>query len=739
MTGWEPIALEAAIKSLAGLFAKTAWDLGNKRLDEPIKQAVFRASRQYIQNYRERHGSLKVLGMTKPVSLESVYTTVQMLEAEAIRSFETIEALEEVYRQGANRSFYRSDRRKREGIQVANQAQYLTVLGGPGVGKSTFLRKMGLEALKGKQGTFQHRCIPVFLELKQFDSDDINIEHLIIEEFRTGGFPDPEQFTARALKQGRLLVLLDGLDEAPSQNLDRVIRTIQDFADRHSKNRFIASCRTAAYHNYFRRFTDVAIAEFDDAQIRQFIHNWFRSDLDQQMGTAQQCWELLQKPENAAAKELAQTPLLLTFLCLVYDRSQNLPDNRSTLYRKALDILLEEWAAEKRIRREAIYQGLHADLEKVLLSEIAHQGFEADQLFFSQQDILKHIAAFLADTLDAPKHLDSKAVLNAIEVQQGILVERAEDVYSFSHLTLQEYLTAQYISDQQQIEDLVTQHLTDARWREVFLLVAGLMGGGSYKLLQQMEQTAKTYPNTQKLRSLLHWTDQVTAGSEGNAKPAAKRAVAICLARALARSCSRDLDLDLDLARSRSLDLARALNLNGYAVDLAVDLALASAHARARTHTNDLVRDSARANTLDNALDSALDSALTLEKTNIFQGINFTVLITRLNALKAQIPSNDQPLDIHRALAEQLQQTWFNALQLNSDQVSLSKAEVKALINYLEANQLMVQCKKAAVRVSRQTWEEIEARMLLVQNWDAIEQRNKKRESPQPPRTQLAR
>jgi hypothetical protein len=33
------------------------------------------------------------------------------------------------------------------------------------------------------------------------------------------------------------------------------------------------------------------------------------------------------------------------------------------LYKKALRILLEEWASEKRILRDEIYQGLHTELE----------------------------------------------------------------------------------------------------------------------------------------------------------------------------------------------------------------------------------------------------------------------------------------------------------------------------------------------------------------------------------------
>ena len=114
--------------------------------------------------------------MREPVSLESVYTAVQFLDDRAIRSFESVETLEQVYRQAKQRSFQPEDCQKQEGLKVANEKQYLMVLGGPGAGKSTFLRRMGLEALKGKKGKFQHACIPVFIELKKFNTGEINIE-----------------------------------------------------------------------------------------------------------------------------------------------------------------------------------------------------------------------------------------------------------------------------------------------------------------------------------------------------------------------------------------------------------------------------------------------------------------------------------------------------------------------------------------------------------------------------------
>ncbi|MHC5720687.1 MAG: NACHT domain-containing protein, partial [Nostoc sp.] len=120
----------------------------------------------YDQNYKERHGILKVLGMPEPVELESVYTSVQFLDNDAIRSFESIENLEKLYRQANSRSFQFQDSPKQAGIEVANDKPFLMVLGAPGAGKSTFLRKMGLEALKGKEGGFKHARIPVFIELK---------------------------------------------------------------------------------------------------------------------------------------------------------------------------------------------------------------------------------------------------------------------------------------------------------------------------------------------------------------------------------------------------------------------------------------------------------------------------------------------------------------------------------------------------------------------------------------------
>ena len=343
------------------------------------------------------------------------------------RQFELIAKLEEDYRKGQDRRFQDKKCRSQDGIivAVADENRYLMVLGNPGAGKSTFLRRLGLEAFNGESGRFKHNLIPVVLELKQFNRENVDLIGALAEEFKNFGFPPSKEFTEKLLENGKLLVLLDGLDEVPKEFTNSVMNQIDKLVTQYKENRFIASCRIAAYRSNLQHdFKVIELADFDDNQIEQFITNWFSSDLDNQTSTAEKCWNLLNQDSNKSAKELAQTPLLLTFLCLVYSRQQNFPPNRSRLYKKALDILLEEWAAEKRIPQEEIYEGFHTELEKEMLAEIAYSNFVDDKLFFEEQELITSIRDFLAKTnnINNSKIIDCKKILNAITAQQGILV-----------------------------------------------------------------------------------------------------------------------------------------------------------------------------------------------------------------------------------------------------------------------------------------------------------------------------
>jgi hypothetical protein len=612
---------------------------------------------------------------------------VQVLERSQIRYFETADTLQDLFRQ-SGRGFEFRGSTKLDGIAVANQEQYLLVLGAPGIGKSTFLRKVGLEALKGQNKVFRHACIPVLIELRKFDASR-SVTQLLIEEFETCGFPQAAELTHAFLEKGKLLILLDGLDEVPAQHQNLIIDQIQDLVDRHSQNRFIASCRIAAYKGGFNRFKDVIVAAFEDDQIEEFIHHWFATEPT----IVDACWSLLKQPEYAAAKELAQTPLLLTLLCIIYDESQDFPKNRAAVYGEALDVLLRKWSAEKRLQRNPIYKELSPELEQILLSEIAYDSFASDRLFFSKSEVVKQIREFLVTNLNAPKHLDGEAVLEAIEVQQGLLVERARDTYSFSHLTLQEYLTAKYIVDNNQISWLVENHNGDRNWQEVFLLVAGQMSrrSGADALLLTMEKQVRSYIYSPKLLSFLCWADEVTADSEGNYKPVMRRAGMLGLAYALARVVT----LDVTSVLTNTLTLIRVLD-SAHAFGLALDLA--------------------RAFDLDHTIDltSALDLASRFKELQVSSSVDFSNLATQLESFSSEISNYYQIGKVAQVCNTQIQQLWFKAIKLDPEIADLSEKEKQALATYLYINYSMVRCKEAAVRVSAETWEAIESRMLKV-------------------------
>lgn len=776
MTGLDPFSSEI-VKSIASLVVKTAWEMANKPLDKKIESIIYNASHQYFHNYTNRHGIIKVLGMSEPVPLEDVYINAQLLDGWLPTNIDSMGNVDAKYRRKKQRRFGFGEYKKRSGIQMANQHQYLMVLGEPGMGKSTFLKKTGLDALRGSQkntlnqhgrysteeprdNIFAHACLPVFIELKLFKSENTDIEELIVEEFKICGFPKYQETTKIHLEKGKLLILLDGLDEVPSNLMIHVIKKIQDFVDRHPKNRFIVSCRRAAYHFNFRRFNDVFIADFEDKQIHNFIVNWFYTKPE----VGKECWQNLNSAEYEPAKELTHTPLLLTLICLLYDRAGQFPTNRSTLYNRALRVLLEEWAAEKSLPQEQIYRGLDTRRKELMLSKIAHDAFRQDLLFLNRRDIATQIEQLLSQILPEEKSIDGDKILKSIEMQHGIFVERAMDVYSFSHLTLQEFLTAQYIADDnEKISWLIANHLISDHWHEVFLLIAGLKQQTDDFLLQIERRTQVYCTNNQKLQSLLGWSTKVTQSSPGTDKLVAKQAMAI----ALALDCTRALKFTLAIAQSRETirKLILTIKLNHPASKNSINrlvskfeqelhralvtsrgfgLARDQAHLLARkfgcshnlalkielghglefeqlrklvhtlepTHISELVisLNKARMYVFQNILRSVI--AENFVNMKIFSDIKLYGLSLKLENLKKNIPRGDQPFEIQEAFIKEVQRTWFEALMINPELVGLESNDLEILEAYLKANKLLTSCYGSAVWVKPITWEGIEKRML---------------------------
>ncbi|PZV27702.1 MAG: NACHT domain-containing protein [Snowella sp.] len=714
LTGAEALIVDALAKGLIGQLVKSGWEgiakseLLQTNVGDLWRDGKYLFVREYAQRYWDRHGSVRVLKMTKPMNLESIYINMQCLNKFTRDKYESSLNLEKAFRESNQRRYRSQKDGKQEGMVFANQEKYLMVFGEPGIGKSTFLRKVGLEAMKGNNEKYQPNLTPVLLELKHFKEEQIDIQALIQKEFEICGFPNVEKAIPDKLKKGELLILLDGLDEVPDANTNNVITTIQNFVDQHNKNRFIISCRTAA-RTHFRQFTDIEIVEFDDQQIETFIEHWFRDEPE----TAKECWELLQQPEYASAKELGQTPLLLTFLCLVYDENQAFPTNRSRLYGDALRILLERWAAENRLpNRRQIYENLSIENEEILLSEIAYFYFSEDRLFYNQGELTDQIKTFLMDSLNAPHYLDGEQILKTIEKEQGIFVERARGEYSFSHLTLQEYLTAKYIVDNNLVGQVVKAHLTEPRWREVFLLIAGLILGKQQTsdFFGVMAQMAKDFLQTQlgeKFLPVLRWADRMTKDSVNSPiKPPGRRVIAYAYAYANVYAIAYANAIVNAIAYTYAYTIT---NTNAIAIVYAYAYALDIANANAISITIDIAIDYTK------FLTSLITLAELFQQDQIFSTVNDQFLITKLR--EEQDFFNTKPQLKWKEFEERIKvifQIWNQTFSLIPDLLNFGFEEIKDIDQqYFYIYHLMLDCQKIAPNLAPGVWAEIEDGMLL--------------------------
>ncbi len=355
----------------------------------------------------------------------------------------------------------------------------ILLIGSPGSGKSTLVSFLASRCALGKHGLrLPDRVLPLVVTVRELKDAEFTPEWL------ADRLEIALDLVLAALAQGRALLLVDGLDEAPEGLRAQVVRGLARFTSWYPTTAVIVTSRPTgapgAIESCLPGFQGFRLADLADSEVDEFIDKWCLtaetsarpdSTAAQQQATAAADDLKARIQRSRPVQRIAVNPLLVTILCVVHRfLGRTIPEHRVTLYEKCTDALLYEWDRAKFPEGAAVGE-LDANQKRVLLRGVASALHEKHEAEMPEQEVVRYFASILPQ-LGKPQE-DALRIVREIRDRSGLLVERRPGSFAFSHLTFQEYLTAlDYASRTRRL----IERFGDSWWDEVVALAVGIPG-----------------------------------------------------------------------------------------------------------------------------------------------------------------------------------------------------------------------------------------------------------------------
>ena len=222
----------------------------------------------------------------------------------------------------------------------------LTVLGGPGSGKTWLAQRLAREAAETALEQLRDpRVDPASVELSLFTTvaEWIKRHGTGFEGLVEAALPNESQQRIRrlVLRPGaRVLAVADSLDEGVSVNSARkLLNSLTNSPTR----RLVVTSRPEAWHSAasgLRSTQDTRVGTLTELRYPGDVHGYIEAWFKGNPPTAQHL--IRQLEERHELRTTATSPLLLTFYCMLTEQEpvQELPRRRRELYRTIIDLLL---------------------------------------------------------------------------------------------------------------------------------------------------------------------------------------------------------------------------------------------------------------------------------------------------------------------------------------------------------------------------------------------------------------
>jgi hypothetical protein len=385
----------------------------------------------------------------------------------------------------------------------------LVIEGGPGSGKTTFLRRIAwaLCRLDKDKETLKlpFDGFPLWLRIRDLDehmtstraaklpgpttlADRAWIPHF----FAHGAAKLDERFVERKLADPNNVLLIDGLDEAGTTDRREAISAMIQTAEKTSLCRFVVSTRPggdAGKAALPKPFEKVVVAEWERPDIEAFClrwSRWLRGNEDAAVSHARGLAEAV----AATPRRLRSNPLMLTALAVIYRPDTRLPDERALLYEAIMAWLAKKAEDHARAQdRPAAAYTREECLKRLGRLAIEMQNWKKKGLVLRVgiEDGAREIAHEFSTVDEEGRFAAAKAFLEEAQRESGIVTLRGQEI-EFWHRSFQEYLAARRLKGFVEKERLRRARtlLHSPEGREVLPLFAGSMTPGGNDQLEEI-------------------------------------------------------------------------------------------------------------------------------------------------------------------------------------------------------------------------------------------------------------